>query len=139
MLQKNVLIVDDNEFIRASIVKYLENHRLNVQGTKSADEAINYLRQNHCDLVITDILMPGKDGFELVDTIRQSDETFSNIPIIAISGGGKTVDAESALSVLEEKVDFLLKKPFGKSTLLETISTIFESPRASTAEVQNAT
>lgn len=121
MEKQRVLVVDDNEFIRASMEKFLETNKYEVVGAKNGQDAMDKLRKQTFGIVVTDVLMPETDGFELIDFIRGYDEPMKSTPIIAISGGGRTVDAASALSVLEEKVDVVLKKPFSKNELLNQV------------------
>jgi CheY-like chemotaxis protein len=121
-----ILVVDDNEFIRSSMVKFLESNNYAVNGASNARDAMEFLKQNPYGLVITDVLMPETDGFELVDFIRDSDESFKNIPIIAISGGGRTVNANAILSALEEKVNCVMKKPFRKKELLDKVAELIK-------------
>ncbi len=119
---KPILIVDDNEFIRASMVKFIEAHGYSVIGTGNAKEAMTILNEKEVSLVITDVLMPDTNGFELVDFIRNSNDLGESMPIIAISGGGRAMDADTVLTSLEEKVDLILKKPFSKKELLDNVS-----------------
>jgi len=121
-----ILVVDDNEFIRASMVKFLQSNHYNVVGVSHAQDAMHELRQGEFALVITDVLMPDTDGFELVDYIRGYDEPMKSVPIIAISGGGRTVDAGAVLGALEEKVELILKKPFSKKDLLDHVSVLIK-------------
>ena len=114
-----ILVIDDNEFIRASMIKFLDANRFTVVGVASVSEAMEQMREQDFGLIITDILMPDTDGFELIDYIRNSEEPLRSIPIIAISGGGRAIDADTVLAALEEKVNYILKKPFSKKELLE--------------------
>lgn len=114
-----ILVIDDNEFIRASMVKFLETNRYKVTGVSSARAAMDHLEQEQFGLIVTDILMPDTDGFELIDYVREGAEPMRSIPVIAISGGGRAIDAGMVLTALEEKVDYVLKKPFSKKDLLD--------------------
>lgn len=114
-----ILVIDDNEFIRASMMKFLDSNRYTVVGAGSATEAMELLRNKQFGLIITDILMPDTDGFELIDFVKEGDAPLKSTPIIAISGGGRSIDADTVLTALEEKVDYVLKKPFSKKDLLE--------------------
>ena len=122
MEKLKVLVVDDNEFIRASMEKFLETNKYEVVGAKNGQDAMDTLRKQTFGIIVTDVLMPEADGFELIDFIRRQGEPTKSTPIIAISGGGRTVDAASALAVLEEKVDVVLKKPFSKNELLNKVA-----------------
>lgn len=122
MAKLPVLIVDDNEFIRASMVKFLENSQYTVVGAGNGQEAIDLLQKQNFGIVITDILMPETDGFELVEKIRAMPDPTNKTPVIAISGGGRTIDANAALSALEDSADVILKKPFSKKDLLAEVA-----------------
>lgn len=122
MSHKPILVVDDNEFIRASMIKFLETNKYKVVGASNGQDAMDKLRSQGFGLVITDVLMPETDGFELIDYIRGYEEPVKSTPIIAISGGGRTIDAGTALSALEEKADVILKKPFSKKELLDSVA-----------------
>jgi len=121
MLYEPVLVVDDNEFIRASMIKFLEANGYKIVGVANGQEAINKIRTQAFSIVITDILMPETNGFELVDYIRSHAEPIKSMPIIAISGGNRAIDAIEILSDLEEKVNVILKKPFNKKDLLDSM------------------
>lgn len=122
MDQLPVLVVDDNEFIRASMEKFLETNKYTVVGAKDGQDAMDKLREQTFGIIVTDVLMPETDGFELIDYIRGHDEPMKSTPIIAISGGGRTVDADVALGALEEKTNVILKKPFSKNDLLDHVA-----------------
>jgi len=128
MITKNnpVLVVDDNEFIRASMVKFLESNNFKTIGVGNAQAAMDTLNEQAISLVVTDILMPDTDGFELVDYIRSNENIGSSIPIIAISGGGKGINANDLLTSLEEKVDLILKKPFSKKDFINNVATLLK-------------
>jgi two-component system response regulator ResD len=130
MAQLPVLVVDDNEFIRASMIKFLEMNRYDVVGVGHAQDAMDELRATEYGLIITDVLMPDTDGFELVDFIRGYTEPVKSTPIIAISGGGRTIDADSALNALEDKVDLIMKKPFSKKELLDKTAQLIKKKSA---------
>lgn len=131
-----VLVVDDNEFIRASMIKFLESNNHEVIGVGHAQDAMDELRNKEFGLIITDVLMPDTDGFELVDFIRGYDEPMKSTPIIAISGGGRTIDADTALSTLEEKVELILKKPFSKKTLLDEVAKLKKTETSTGSDKQ---
>jgi two-component system response regulator ResD len=131
MAQLPVLVVDDNEFIRASMIKFLEMNSYEVVGVGHAQDAMDELRATEYGLIITDVLMPDTDGFELVDFIRGYTEPVKSTPIIAISGGGRTIDADSALNALEEKVDLIMKKPFSKKELLDKTAELIKKESTS--------
>ncbi len=129
MAKLPVLVVDDNEFIRASMVKFLETNGYAVVGVGHAQDAMDELRGSEYGLIITDILMPETDGAELIDFIRGYSNPTKTTPIIAISGGGRTMDANSVLESLEEKVDCIMKKPFSKKELLNKVGELIKTEK----------
>jgi two-component system chemotaxis sensor kinase CheA len=80
-----VLLVDDSQFFRNMLAPLLNAAGFSVTSAASADEALAVLREGvRIDVVITDIDMPGKDGFELTSAVRRDPRTAS-IPIIGLS------------------------------------------------------
>jgi len=117
----HILIIDDDPIIRAYLRAVLEGedgHRL--QEAQNGDEGIQLYRKHPFDLVITDILMPVKDGVEL---ILEMTESFSNVRIIAMSGGGRGLDATFNLDMAK---DFgamrVLTKPFSAEDLRSAVA-----------------
>jgi len=116
-----VLVVDDNDFIRNSIVLFLKGQGYEIIAVPSAQKAMDALRERPMGLVISDIIMPETTGTDLIEFIRGYNEPVQSTPIIAISGGNKNVDDDNIFEPIIEKVDLVLKKPFSKETLLEQI------------------
>ena len=87
-----VLLVDDSHFFRSMLVPLLNAAGYSLSTAASADEALSVLRDGaRIDVVITDIDMPGMDGFELTSAVRRDPRTAS-IPVIGLSS---LVSAES--------------------------------------------
>ena len=81
----SILIVDDEEDIRDALTMVLESAGYDVKVASNGNEAVELQREQPADLIITDIIMPQKDGVSTIKEIRQA---FPGIRIIAISGGG---------------------------------------------------
>ena len=81
-----ILIIDDDDQIRRVLRKTLERDGYDVADAPNGKEGIRLYRENPADLVITDIIMPEKEGIE---TIRELRRDFPEVKIIAISGGGR--------------------------------------------------
>jgi len=79
-----ILIVDDNENIRETMSEILAVHGYEVTAAADGNEALAILRHGSVDLIITDLLMPGKGG---IDTIKEARELCPGTKIFAISGG----------------------------------------------------
>ena len=81
MTVKRALVVDDSKSARAFLARILERHDLVVDNAESAEEAIDYLRQQRPDVIFMDHLMPGMDGFQAVQAIKNDPRT-AMIPIL---------------------------------------------------------
>jgi len=82
----NILVIDDNGDLRAAICLALERAGFAVTGAEDGEAGRKHLAQTTFDLVITDIVMPGTDGLELIFSLRKEHPA---LPVIAISGGGR--------------------------------------------------
>ncbi len=80
-LPKRALIVDDSRSARVILGRMLEGYGLLVDSSESAEQGLEYLRQNRPDVIFMDHLMPGMDGFQAVQAIKGNPET-STIPVV---------------------------------------------------------
>ncbi len=78
---KRALVVDDSKSARAFLARILERHEITVDAAESAEAALDYLTRNRPDVIFMDHLMPGMDGFQAVQTIKNNPRT-SSIPIL---------------------------------------------------------
>lgn len=81
----HILIADDNPDLLAVTADFLRERAHEVTTVNNGAEALAVLRQHPCDLLITDVIMPDKEGIETILEVRRS---HPKLPIIAISGGG---------------------------------------------------
>ncbi len=79
-----ILLVEDEEDFRDAFMRVLEGKGYEVCAVENAENALEKLRSNHFDLVITDLLLPGMDGAELCRTLR-ADSCYAHLPILMIS------------------------------------------------------
>ena len=113
-----ILIIDDDFKIREVLRQILERAGYEVMEASDGQEGISLYRERQADLVITDIVMPRKDGLETITDLRIE---FPGSKIIAISGGGR-LDPKTYLELAEGfGADRLLTKPFGHEELLEAV------------------
>ena len=117
---KRVLIVEDEEDILTAWRTALEQKGYVVETADSADEALIVIKENDIDLVLTDIVMPGRDGIELTSLIKESNP---EIKILAVSGGGGKLGLPEELleRAMDNGADFVLCKPIRLAELLGAI------------------
>jgi len=82
----NLLVIDDEAQARRMLRIFLERLGHEVLDAEDGDAGLAIVRDNQVDLIITDIVMPNKEGLETITEIRRLQE---NVKIIAISGGGR--------------------------------------------------
>lgn len=119
--KKRVLVVDDSDFMRLSIVKLLEND-YEVMECGSAMSAIVKLVTDRPDLVILDYEMPICDGRQMLEMLRAEHDAISNIPVIFLTGRG---DDESIQKVMALKPNGYLLKTKPKEYIKKTIDGFF--------------
>lgn len=115
-----ILLVEDNADVVAYTASCLSEYRLAVG--KDGREGFDIACQIIPDLIITDVMMPFVDGFEMCKRLRQ-DERTSHIPIIMLTA---KADMESKLEGLEHGADAYLEKPFYKDELKLRIKKLLE-------------
>jgi CheY-like chemotaxis protein len=81
MTARRALVVDDSKSARAFLTRILERYELTVDGVESAEQAIDYLTHQQPDVIFMDHLMPGMDGFQAVQAIKNNPRT-ATIPIM---------------------------------------------------------
>ena len=115
---KTVLIVDDEKDIRNIISYNLEKQGLKCITANNGDDALKKLSDSP-DLIILDIMMPSKDGYEVCRTIREQGNT---VPIIFLTAMDREFDE---IKGLEYGGDDYLRKPFSPNLLIARINSIF--------------
>jgi CheY-like chemotaxis protein len=119
-----ILIVDDDEQLRLLLRRQLEPESYQVVEAANGEVAIEVAKHENPDVVITDLIMPGKDGIMAIQELLQ---LMPRIRIIAISGGPT---GNSAWLPIAKKAGAMtvLKKPFSKEQLLESVNTVIQNP-----------
>ncbi len=114
-----VLVVDDEPQILRALRAALRGHGYDVQTAADGEEALDLLALHPPDVVILDLVMPGKSGFDVVREVRAWSTPTSRMPaIIVLSARGEERDKVTALDL---GADDYLTKPFGMNELLARI------------------
>jgi CheY-like chemotaxis protein len=99
LVEKHVLIVDDDVRNIFSLTKLLESQKMKVSTASDGNEALEILKnENNIDLILMDMMMPNKDGYETIEDIRK-DLVLKNIPIIAVTARAMMGDREKCIKI----------------------------------------
>lgn len=130
----SVLIVDDDASLRLVCAVTLKADGLRVLEAANGLDGLEQARCERPDLVITDVKMPGLDGFQLAEKLR-GDERTSRIPLIFLSGEGGHANARRAraLGALE-----YLTKPFDPGALADRVAQELAAARPAPSELASA-
>jgi len=117
---QKVLVVDDSLSVRKVVEKALEGRGLQVLAAASGAEAIQMIERDRPDVVICDVILPDKDGYQICQYVR-THPAIGATPVLLISGiDNSTVQARAA----EVRSDEVLFKPFGVDDLVRTIDNL---------------
>jgi DNA-binding NtrC family response regulator len=115
-----VLLVDDEKEFADALAERLGSRGLHVGTANSGDEAVARLREESFDVVILDMVMPGKDGIQTLNEIKQARPL---VEVVLLTGFG-TLD--TAVSSIERGAFYYLKKPAEMRDLLENIVSAYK-------------
>jgi len=120
----HILVIEDDEQIRVLLRQILEQEGHEVLEAPEGDKGLKIYRENLPDIVITDLIMPGKEGLE---TIRELREVNPDVRILAVSGGGK-ISPDLYLDLARRLGAFLtLKKPFTRMEILGAVDLLVQN------------
>ena len=117
-----ILLVDDEEEILDFLERILQ-HKYTVLKKSNGEEALHALGSNAVQLIISDVMMPEMDGFELCSLIKSNVE-FSHIPVILLTAKNTI---QSKVQGLELGADAYIEKPFSKEHLLAQIASLLNN------------
>ena len=117
--RKHILVVDDDDRIRNLLKDYLNNNNFLTSSAKDGNEALEKISVFEFDLIVLDVMMPGKSGFELTKEIKKNND----IPVILLTAKG---EVENRIKGLEYGADDYLGKPFEPKELLLRINNIIK-------------
>ena len=124
----HLLVVDDDERLRALLQRYLASNGFRVSVAANAADARTLMKSMAFDLLILDVMMPGESGFELTQAVRAS----SAVPILMLTAKG---EAQDRIEGLERGADDYLPKPFEPRELVLRVGALLRraAPPARTA------
>ena len=116
-MNKHVVLVEDETNIAEAIRFLLSNEGWRVETLANGSNAVDVIRNTGPDLVMLDVMLPGKSGFEILHDLR-ADPAFEALPVLMLTARGQSRDREMA-----EKagVSRFMTKPFSNSEMLDAV------------------
>ena len=122
-----ILLIDDDRRHSELLQTFLERFGITMDAAETAGDGLSKLKQAEYDLLLLDVMLPGRDGFEVCREVRKS----SDIPIIMLTARGDVIDRVSGL---ELGADDYIGKPFEPRELVARIQTILRRVTSSAAQ-----
>ena len=117
-MAKKILLIEDDPFLSSLLGNRLKKEGFDLISVKSGNEAVKTLKKDAVDLVLLDLILPGKSGFEVLEDIK-SDPQVAKTPVIIISNLGQDMDIEKAKEL--GVVDYLVKAKISIDDLVQKI------------------
>jgi DNA-binding response OmpR family regulator len=121
-MPKRVLIADDEANIVMSLQFLMEAAGYDVRTAGDGDAALQALRDFHPDLVLLDVMMPRKNGYEVCQTIRET-PSFRGMKVVMLTAKGRDIDAEKGLAL---GADAYVTKPFATKELVAKVKAMLD-------------
>ncbi len=125
-MAQSVLIVDDESYIVTSLSFVMKNAGFEVGSAGDGEAALKKVEEMVPDLIILDVMMPKKDGFEVCKEIR-ANPAWSKIRIMMLTAKGRDSEREKGLSL---GADDYLTKPFSTRDILKRVQEMLSEDRA---------
>ena len=123
MNKAKILVIEDDEFLRELIVQKLIKEEYEAFGAVDGKEGIKKIQEKKPDLILLDLIMPGINGFEVLQTIKNDPILFS-IPVIILSNLGQKEEIQKGLRMGAK--DFLVKAHFTPKEIVNKIKAVLK-------------
>jgi DNA-binding response OmpR family regulator len=120
---KKILLAEDDQFISRAYKDGLTRAGFDMTVALDGLEALEKIRQIHPDMVLLDLIMPGKNGFEVLEEMK-ADKELKDIPVVILSNLGQDSDVERGKSL--GAVDYLIKSDISMKEVVESIKHQFD-------------
>ena len=118
-MKSKIMVVDDEMHIRELVRFYLDKAGFDTIEAANAEEALDIVENQYIDLAVVDIMMPGLDGFDLVEQMRQ----YREFPVIMLTAKSQSKDKLRGFSL---GIDDYVTKPFDPDELMARVKTILK-------------
>jgi len=126
-MSKKILVVDDEEVIRKFLRIHLAKLGYEVEEAADGEQAMEQLGRDHFDLLICDIMMPKKDGWEVIKEVKSNPKT-KGIPTIVLTAKNEDTDMFKGYDL---GANYYMTKPFTKAQLLYGLKLMLEETGSS--------
>lgn len=124
MSKKKVVVIDDDELTCMLMQRILEREfKYNIVSFKNGLEGLEYLEKNNPDLIVLDLMLPGKNGFEILKSLRKQ-EKFRDTKIILVSAKSNSSDIERGFNL---SADEYVTKPFQQQEFVVRIKKLMRA------------
>jgi CheY-like chemotaxis protein len=120
-----ILVCDDEDVLRALVRATLDLGEYRIVEARDGEESLELARRERPDLIVIDMMMPGKTGLEVVAELRR-DADLANTPVIVLTARAQATDRDAAERA---GVDRYLAKPFSPSALADTVQELIRERR----------
>jgi CheY-like chemotaxis protein len=124
-MEKTVLVCDNEEVLRGLVLASLEGNGYTLVEAGNGDDALEQARRVRPDLILLDMMMPGRTGLEVLAELRR-DPDLRGIPVVMLTARAQSADREAAEAA---GVDCFLAKPFSPLELARTVAELLENGR----------
>ena len=122
---RKILICDDEEVLRALVRATLDDGSFEVLEAEDGDESVALARSEKPDVILLDMMMPGRSGLEVLELLR-GDPELAQTPVVMLTARTRVSDQEAALAA---GADRYLAKPFSPLELISIIEELLETGR----------
>jgi CheY-like chemotaxis protein len=124
----SILLADDTLELQALFTGWLEEAGHTVRVASNGSQVVQWVQEQPFDLVVTDILMPGGDGWDAIAAVQR---LHPGVRILAISGGARQMPASAVLRVAHRAGALgFLAKPFSRPEFLDAVTSVMSRKRA---------
>ncbi len=121
--KKKILIVEDDSKMQMALAEFFSSDGFDVVKASDGEEGIVLAKKENPDIILLDIILPKKDGYEVVSDLK-SEETTKNIPVVILTNLGSVNDVEKAIKL--GATTYLVKSEYGLEEIVKKVKEIIK-------------
>jgi DNA-binding response OmpR family regulator len=118
-MAKKILIIEDEETLQKALAQYLEEDKFEVFSAMDGEKGVELAKSEKPDIILLDIILPKKDGFQVLEEIKQ-DENTKNIPVILLTNLESMEDIQKAFD--KGATTYLVKSEYRLEDIVKKIN-----------------